>query len=61
MDDIGISESSADQKITKATIEAHKRAYAGALTYDLDPTSFAGYMTTIVRNGDDTVESVTLS
>lgn len=54
VDDLGFSESSAEQSITKATIAALKEAYNDELTSDLAPTSFAGYKINIVRDSNGT-------
>ena len=50
VDDLAFSESDAEQKITKATIEALKKRYNGQVTSDLNPTSFAGYKLHITRD-----------
>ena len=47
VDDLGFSESSTDQHITKNTIAALKKAYHDQVTSDLSPSSFAGYKVTI--------------
>ena len=49
VDDLGFSESDANQSITKATIAALKTRYAGQVTSDLSPTSFAGYKVIVTR------------
>jgi hypothetical protein len=54
VDDLGISESSASQPITRATLAALKSAYNDAVTHDLAPTSFAGYKLDIDRSGERT-------
>ena len=55
MDDIGFSESNADQAITKATIAALQKRYNGKVTHDLNPTSFVGYKVDITRSEGSTV------
>ena len=59
VDDIGFSESDPRQLITHATIDALKAAYDGQVTFDLNPSSFAGYKVNIERTGESAV--VTLS
>ena len=54
VDDLGISESSAAQPITKATLAALKAAYNNAVTHDFAPTSFAGFKLDIDRSGEHT-------
>ena len=57
VDDIGFSESGADQTITKATIAALQERYNGKVTHDLNPTSFVGYKVDIARSdGTTTVQ-----
>ena len=55
VDDIGFSESNADQHITKATIAALQKRYNGKVTHDLNPTSFVGYKVNITHSQGSTV------
>ena len=54
VDDLGFSESNAEQPITKATIAALQARYDGQVTSDLNPTSFTGYKVNIARSGGAT-------
>ena len=54
VDDIGFSESSPEQTITKATIARLRARYNNQVTSDLNPTSFAGYKLAITRDAQGT-------
>ena len=54
VDDLGFSESSPDQPITKATIARLRARYNNQVTSDLNPSSFAGYKVNITRAANGT-------
>ena len=61
VDDLGFSESDANQSITKATIAALKERYNDQVTSDLSPTSFAGYKVTVTRAASGTTVELSQS